>query len=377
MTRRFRSLRFVMTSATCVLLGTLSAAHAQNVALTPDEAGPDYVLQGEYHGWQRPLVSARSTQRVGLQVIARGDGKFLATKYYGGLPGMGWAGGPKYEYTGETRGDLLLLHADDYSIEVDGKSAKIFANDGRLAGELTKVQRASPTLGAPPPAGAEVLFDGTNTDKFTGAEITEDALLKIGTETAEAYDDFRLHLEFRLPFEPHNRGQGRANSGLYLQSRYEVQILDSFGLEGVENEGGAVYTRIRPNVNMVYPPLSWQTYDVDFQAARFDDAGNRVAPARLTVWHNGVLIHSDIALPGKTGHGQPEGPAPLPTKLQDHSNPVVFRNIWLLRGSSGGPRGAEWVNLPLSGPPVPDVAAQSPGSLPVFGVLSSRICIQP
>ena len=107
-------------------------------------------------------------------------------------------------------------------------------------------------------------------------------------------------------------------------------MLDSFGLERAWNECGAIYQVAAPRVNMSLPPLAWQTYDIDFRAARFDDAGDRSARARITVRHNGVLIHDDLALPGPTGQGAPETPDLAALTLQDHWNPVVYRNIWLV-----------------------------------------------
>ncbi|MGH7128550.1 MAG: 3-keto-disaccharide hydrolase, partial [Planctomycetaceae bacterium] len=137
-------------------------------------------------------------------------------------------------------------------------------------------------------------------------------------------------IEFRLPYMPYARGQGRANSGVYLQGRYEVQILDSFGLHGAENECGALYRLRPPDVNMCLPPLAWQTFDIEFHAARFDAAGRKTENARITVLHNGVAIHDNVEILRKTGNGAEEGPDPLPIRLQDHGNPVVFRNIWIL-----------------------------------------------
>ena len=125
-----------------------------------------------------------------------------------------------------------------------------------------------------------------------------------GPLTAEPVGDFRLHIEFRLPYKPHARGQNRGNSGVYIQERYEVQVLDSFGLEGVANECGGLYRQRPPDVNMCLPPLAWQTYDIWFQAA----------------------------LPSQTRAGKNDEPLPLPIRLQDHGNPVVYRNIWLIEG---------------------------------------------
>ncbi len=140
-----------------------------------------------------------------------------------------------------------------------------------------------------------------------------------------------MHIEFLVPYMPSARGQGRGNSGVYLQSRYEVQILDSFGLEGAFNECGALYRQRAPDLNMAFPPLSWQTYDITFHAPVFDVCGNKCRFGRLTVLHNGVAVQNDIRIQTKTGAGQPEGPSVLPIKLQNHGNPVQFRNIWLMK----------------------------------------------
>ena len=128
------------------------------------------------------------------------------------------------------------------------------------------------------------------------------------------------------------RGQARGNSGVYIQQRYEVQILDSFGLEGVENECGGLYTQTRPDLNMCLPPLAWQTYDIWFTPPQFDDDGKKTANARITALHNGYLIHHHREITAKTGGGKAEGPQPLPINLQDHGNPVMFRNIWIVPG---------------------------------------------
>jgi hypothetical protein len=129
---------------------------------------------------------------------------------------------------------------------------------------------------------------------------------------------------------PEATGQFRGNSGVYLQGRYEIQVLDSFGLAGESNECGAIYEQRAPRVNMSFPPLAWQSYDIDFEAAHFDASGAKTADAVVTVRHNGVVIHDRVALEGPTGRGEPEGPEPGPLLLQDHWNPVVYRNLWLV-----------------------------------------------
>ena len=149
--------------------------------------------------------------------------------------------------------------------------------------------------------------------------------------TKDRFKDFNLHIEFRTPFMPEARGQGRGNSGVYLQGRYEIQVLDSYGLEGRDNECGGIYQVGAPMVNMCLPPLQWQTYDITFQAPRFDASGNKTEDAVVTVVHNGVTIHDRRRLPGPTG-GAMDGNESEPggIYLQDHGNPVRFRNIWLV-----------------------------------------------
>jgi hypothetical protein len=127
---------------------------------------------------------------------------------------------------------------------------------------------------------------------------------------------------------PNSSGQGRGNSGVYLQDRYECQVLDSFGLSGENNESGGIYTQYKPLVNMCLPPLVWQTYDIDFTPAEFDADGKKTKPARATIFHNGTKIHDNIELKGSTGGGKPESKDPGALQLQDHGDPVVYRNVW-------------------------------------------------
>jgi hypothetical protein len=133
-----------------------------------------------------------------------------------------------------------------------------------------------------------------------------------------------------LPYRPEGRGQGRGNSGFYQVDHYEVQILDSFGLEGLNNECGGVYTKAAPKVNMCLPPLVWQTYDVEFTNAEAAE-GKKSKNAVITVRHNGVVILENQEITGPTGghRSDPEG-TPGPLKLQGHGNPLQFRNIWIV-----------------------------------------------
>ena len=143
------------------------------------------------------------------------------------------------------------------------------------------------------------------------------------------FGDHKMHLEFCTPFMPKEKGQARGNSGVYVQSRYEVQVLDSFGLEGKDNECGGIYSINKPKLNMCYPPKTWQTYDIEFKTAKYN-GDKKVENARITVKHNGVTIHDDQELAHDTPGRHKEGPGPDALFLQDHGNPVLFRNIWVV-----------------------------------------------
>ena len=318
-----------------------------------EEADDDYAFQGEYRGWQRANASLRSSEAVAMQVISRGEGQFDVVKYYGGLPGSGWRKPEKFMMTGQRSDDRVTLTGQQYNGEILGGTLTILAKDGRVAGKLERVERISPTMGARPPQGAIVLFGDGDLSHWKDAKKTADGYLMAGTETVQEFTDFRLHGEFMLPYKPLARGQARGKSGFYLLGRYEVQVLDSFGLEGIENECGSLYKTKRPDTNLCLPPLQWQTYDIDFTNAKFDAEGKKTSNMRITVWHNGVMIHSSASIPNKTGAGKPEGPNPMPIKLQDHDNPVVYRNIWLIDMSQPGATSIPWLNLPLTAPPVP------------------------
>lgn len=294
----------------------------------PKTVDADFAYQGEYLG---AFVEDGRGRQVGLQVVAQGDGSFLGVEYAGGLPGTGWDRRHKHRMTARIRDGIVHFQSPEHRFAVVPEAADVLTLAGEPLGKLEKVLRVSPTMGRRPPKNAVVLFDGRNADRFKKAKVTRDGLLQEGTETVDAYRDFTLHLEFRLPYMPHARGQGRGNSGVYLQRRYEVQILDSFGLEGKANECAGLYTVRRPDLNICLPPLQWQTYDITFRSPQFDRRGKKVRNARVTVRHNGVLVHDDVEVPKKTGAGRKEGPNPLPILLQNHHNPVRFRNIWLVK----------------------------------------------
>jgi hypothetical protein len=293
-------------------------------------AGPDYAVQGEYLG---EVQTSEGKTQVGIQVIALGDGLFRAEVFIGGLPGEGWERGQeKFSADGKLEnGDVVFTGGDGTQGIVKDGALTITTVGGIALGTLERVERKSETEGKEPPDGATVLFAGDSADNFEDGKLVEKDLLLAGCSSKQEFGDHTLHIEFRTPFMPTAEGQARGNSGVYLQDRYEIQVLDSFGLEGKNNECGGVYGMKAPRVNMCYPPLAWQTYDVDFTAAQFDDSGKKTKNARLTLYHNGVKIYDDIELPGHTpGGAETEAPGIGPLKLQEHGNPVVFRNIWIV-----------------------------------------------
>ena len=305
------------------------AAAPKKVFTDPANAGPDFACQGEYVG---TVATDLGDIKVGVQVIALGDGKFRAVGCMGGLPGEGWDQTEVPSAEGQLKdGAVVFNYVESGNAAATLKDGQLVVKEGeKVIATLKKVDRKSPTLGQKPPEGAVVLFDGTSADKFEKGRMTKDGLLMEGADSKQKFQSFQIHLEFRLPFQPYDRGQGRGNSGFYAQGRYEVQILDSFGLEGKDNECGGIYQVAKPKVNMCFPPLSWQTYDVDYTAAEFKD-GKKVKNARMTVRHNGVLIHENVELPHATVASiVKEGPEPGPIHLQNHGNPVRFRNIWVV-----------------------------------------------
>lgn len=328
-----------------LLLGGLAAPApaappARPACTDPADADDDFPLQGEYAG--EATIDGQSL-RLGIQVVARGDGKFDVVAYPGGLPGAGWTPPQKMQGGGTRQGtgkdavvavEGLTWAGQKRRGEIRGGAVVVVAEDGTAVAKFPRVERTSPTLGAKPPAGAVVICDGAGpvdeTATIVRGRITDDGLLTEGTTTKEAFGDARWHVEFRLPYQPYDRGQGRGNSGGYFNGCYEVQMLDSFGLEGKSNECGGVYSAAAPQVNMCLPPLTWQTYDVDVTAPRFA-AGKKVKNARITVRHNGVLIHDDVELTRPTPGGPlSEERSAGPLYLQNHGNPVRFRNIWVV-----------------------------------------------
>jgi hypothetical protein len=280
----------------------------KTVATDPKDAGIDFAVQGEYDG-----------KAGAAQVFALGDGKFDVYFLTGGLPGAGWDGKTRakasaFLETGKTTATFkgaglagTITVGDTTTLE--GESEK----EGKFT--LTRVIRKSPTLGAKPPEGAKVLFDGTNVNEWKEGKLVGD-LLGVAATTKGNYKIAKLHVEFVTPFMPYARGQGRGNSGVYVFGR-EIQVLDSFALEGKNNECGAIYSQHAPLVNMCFPPLSWQTYDVELKTGEPDPKTKK--STTLTVYHNGTKVQDSIPW-SASGN----------IHLQNHGNPVFYRNIWLI-----------------------------------------------
>lgn len=328
--RKMQGLRLVGLVAAGLLINLAASLGAGDKAITDaSKAGPSLAAQGEYLG---EIKNNPDGLKVGVQVIALGKDEYEAVAYIGGLPGEGWSRGDRFHRVkGKLTDDGIRFEGEDGGSGTIKDGVLIARNpSGETVAELKKVERKSPTLGAKPPEGAVVLFDGKNVDAWKDGQMTEDKLLKVGTTSKQEFKDYTLHLEFRTPYMPESRGQGRGNSGMYLNNRYEVQVLDSFGLDGADNECGGIYSVSKPDVNMCYPPLSWQTYDVEFTAARFDSDGKKTADARTTIKHNGVVIHDKLMLKHTPGGASSEAPGSGPLMLQNHGDPVVFRNIWLV-----------------------------------------------
>ena len=285
--------------------------------LDPATAGPDFQTQGEYEG----EISGQG--KLGAQVVAQDDGLFSVVFWPGGLPGAGSDARTKVVRAAAATVDGRTTITGVWSGEITG---------GKLSGKtasgqafvLTRLVRKSPTLGARPPADAVVLFDGSGTDNFPKARMSDDKLLKVPATTRRLFRDFHLHAEFLIPY----RGPSGGNSGVFLQNRYEIQVFDSFG--GQQSERLRRHLRLpRPDVNVSFPPLSWQTFDVDYTAARFDPEGKMVKRPVVTVRHNDIVVHENVTLPEK-GNGGPPSPEGGPLFLQAHGSPVRYRNIWVV-----------------------------------------------
>jgi len=319
-------------------------------------AEDDDHIMGNYQGaftgktWQDRTIRA--------QVAATSLVRYRAVFYVGAAGGSEKGGEIKGKKIGPAANDDKKERWEDKIVEVQGEGDRGSALGGRCtitgkiqkevfagvikgktpegAFELKRVFIEPPTLGVKAPEGAIVLLDGTNLDQWAPCphwRLQEDGSLQVqGSDivTTQQFGDAQYHLEFRCPFLPVESGQARGNSGVYVQGRYEIQVLDSFADLPADNLCGGIYKEAVPLVCASLPPLQWQTYDITFRAPKFDAAGHKTANARITVVHNGITIHDDLELKNRTPGGLGGDEASTgPLLLQDHGNPVRFRNVWV------------------------------------------------
>lgn len=209
-----------------------------------------------------------------------------------------------------------------------------------VPGEPVKIDPGPP---GGPPSDAIVLFDGKDTSQWLGDKNipapwkVEDGVMTVVPHsgylhTKQAFGDCQLHVEWATPDKIEGDGQGRGNSGVFLQGLYEIQVLDSYTNQTYYNgQAGAVYSQHPPLVNCCRPPGEWQVYDIIYHAPRFNDDGTVKTKATVTVLQNGVLVQDHATIEGVTGYPPAYHKHNLkePLQLQDHGNPVRYRNIWI------------------------------------------------
>ena len=283
------------------------------------------------------IVEGPGYYRVMLEVLEDKSGQegFLIEIYgvrqgnmvnlFGRSQGRNW--------TGAIKDGKILATADYYIMDF----------------ELERTVRKSPTEGAKPPDGAIVLLPFEPGKKSDVSEwesnnehpawvVLDDGTVQIGKSsphTKRKFKDVKLHLEFFLPLEPDNFFQHRSNSGVFLNGKYEVQVLDSFGFVPSTGDCGAIYNFARPMVNASLPPHTWQTYDIIFRAPRMGLPGEVKELPRITVFHNGIKIHDNVEIPAPTADPEKPHVEEGPLELQDHGHPVRYRNIWIVELESG------------------------------------------
>jgi hypothetical protein len=244
----------------------------------------------------------------------------------------------------ELAGIILLLSAVPSQAQVDTRW-KIHDLDRPLPPIVTPGTASTQDAPGKPPSDAIVLFDGTaleqwlSNDGSTAKWKVENGYFEVAPKTGNihtknSFGDCQLHVEFSAPNPPHGESQGRGNSGVFLMNTYEIQVLDSYDNKTyADGQAAAVYGQYPPLVNASRPPGQWQTYDIVFHGPRFDNSGKLFRPARITVFHNGVLVQDNVEPTGPTEHGErppyKPGPDKMPLALQDHGQPVRYRNIWI------------------------------------------------
>jgi len=320
------------------------AAEAGKNAPNPWPAAADIdPFMGDYDGtWH---VADDGFMPAYARIIARGSGDYQVVLYVGGYPnadektrieGSGQVSGGQLQFTAKALNGPRNERWQGTVV----KGQLTAANDGHDEFAFKRIERQSPTLGAKPPKGAAILMpyepgQPTTLDAWTNPKwkILSDGSVQVTHEdlmSKQKFGDAQVHVEFCLPFMPLESGQGRANSGVYLQNRYEVQVLDSFGLVERDDDCGGIYHNAAPLLNAEYPPLAWQTYDIIIRAARFDADCDTTDLPLFTVYLNGVLIQKSVVVPSPTPGSAPGNTKRGELRLQDHLNPVRYRNVWVL-----------------------------------------------
>lgn len=343
------------------VLGIVMAIAVGGYCANPDDAAKYWpqtkdAFMGDYEG-SFTLDNAQKTP-VYARVVPLGGDEYLIALYLTPYPIYN----PEalFYVHGTTSGNVISFESEalpvitmsDKNEDLDKKQITTWkgtVSDGKLVAtangsingqlETAFIERHSPTEAAPAPNNAIVLlpYDGAtppSLDAFiqNGWRALEGGAVEVGQgdiRTKNKFGDIQLHLEFALPFMPEERGQGRANSGVYLCDRYEIQVLDSFGLIPQNNECGGIYQVAIPMTNASYPPMAWQTYDILFRAPRFDENCEIVQFPLVTIKLNGITIHENQPIWNSTGGGPGHSKINV-LRLQDHGNLVHYRNIWLI-----------------------------------------------
>ena len=308
-------------------------------------------FMGEYAGTYHADQS--QTTKATAKVIAEGPGYYRVVVQAEPLtPGEPTA---QFEIYGVQQGTKVNLFGRASAEMWHGTIAgdRLVADPGYygIGVELGKTTRRSPTEGAPPPAGAVVLLpfapgNAPDISAWNGGpwKPLDDGSLQCNPgrgsiTTKQSFGDLKLHVEFWLPLMAENFGQERANSGVFLNDLYEIQVLDSFGLVPSMGDCGAIYNQTRPMVNANLPPERWQTYDITFRAPRMNPDGSVKEKGRVTVELNGIKVQDNTLIEGGTlGHEPGKPPANVatgPLQLQDHGNRVRYRNVWLIELKDG------------------------------------------
>jgi hypothetical protein len=245
---------------------------------------------------------------------------------------------------------LSLLITAPMWAQVPPENKNMKPEDTEYYAPVPKVVTPDGFVSTPAPSDAIVLFDGKNLNQWESTKTGGAAPWKVSNgvitikpgsgaiQTKQKFEDFQLHLEWRTPPVSKDVGpksQERGNSGVFLQSLYEIQVLDSYKSKSyVNGQAGSIYKQYPPLVNACRPPEKWQSYDVVFKAPRFGPNGTLKSAARVTVFQNGILIQNNVEIKGRTlyiGNPYYVQHGPMPLKLQDHGNPVSYRNIWIRR----------------------------------------------